>query len=219
MRESVALAGTILEPDVPMSHLRARLLTLTALAMLAALPSAVAAQSLGPVDGGGLAPTDISRIEVGARAPDFTLAAFGGGTRTLSSYRGKQNVVLVFYRGHWCPWCMQQLKSLKSLLDPELRKDTELLVLAPEGNDEALLTINKIAPGEGPPDFTFLFDPTLAVIDRYGLRNPAGGRRPVPHPATFVIDKQGVVRWRQVDTDYKVRPTNPAILSAVRAAR
>ncbi len=190
---------------------------LAALALLGPRPGT--AQSADASNSAALSATEISRVQVGALAPDFTLSAFGGGSRTLSSYRGKQHVVLVFYRGHWCPWCMQQLKALKTLLDPELRKDTELLVVAPEGNDEALLTINKIAPGEGPPDFTFLFDPALTVIDRYGLRNPAGGRRPVPHPATFVIDKQGIVRWRQVDTDYKVRPTNPAILAAVRAAR
>jgi peroxiredoxin len=58
----------------------------------------------------------------------------------------------------------------------------------------------------------------VAVIDRYGILNPDGSRRGIPHPATYVIDKQGTVRWRDVQTDYKVRPTNKAILTAVRAA-
>ncbi len=78
----------------------------------AVLPtSTMSAQSsamLGPVDGKDLAATDIERVAVGAMAPDFTLAKFGGGTVTLSSMRGKKNVVLIFYRGYWCPYCINQ---------------------------------------------------------------------------------------------------------------
>jgi cytochrome oxidase Cu insertion factor (SCO1/SenC/PrrC family) len=57
--------------------------------------------ALGPVDGAGLPPTDTSRVAVGQLAPDFTLAAHQRGRVTLSQFRGKKNVVLVFYRGHW----------------------------------------------------------------------------------------------------------------------
>jgi len=56
---------------------------------------------LGPVDGHELSPTDIERVEVGATAPDFTLAALDGPPVTLSGLRDEKNVVLVFYRGHW----------------------------------------------------------------------------------------------------------------------
>jgi cytochrome oxidase Cu insertion factor (SCO1/SenC/PrrC family) len=54
----------------------------------------------GPKDGLDLPPADLTRIKVGAAAPDFTLNDQDGKPVTLSSYRGK-NVVLVFYRGHW----------------------------------------------------------------------------------------------------------------------
>ena len=49
----------------------------------------------------------------------------------------------------------------------------------------------------GAPDFPLLADPDFAVINRYGVCNPAGfdGRR-VPHPAVFVIDRAGRVTWR-----------------------
>jgi peroxiredoxin len=40
-------------------------------------------------------------VAVGTLAPDFTLAALGGPPVTLSQFRGKQKVILVFYRGHW----------------------------------------------------------------------------------------------------------------------
>jgi cytochrome oxidase Cu insertion factor (SCO1/SenC/PrrC family) len=56
---------------------------------------------LGPKDGAGLPPTDLARVAVGSSAPDFTLESKDGGTVTLSSFRGRADVVLVFYRGHW----------------------------------------------------------------------------------------------------------------------
>jgi cytochrome oxidase Cu insertion factor (SCO1/SenC/PrrC family) len=56
---------------------------------------------LGPVDGAGLPPLDTTRVAVGTIAPDFTLESKDGGTVTLSQFRGKKTVVLVFYRGHW----------------------------------------------------------------------------------------------------------------------
>lgn len=59
------------------------------------------ARALGPVDGAGLPPLDTTRVAVGTLAPDFTLEAKDGGTVTLSQFRGKKNVILVFYRGHW----------------------------------------------------------------------------------------------------------------------
>lgn len=56
---------------------------------------------LGPVDGEGLAATDLERVKVGAAAPDFTLESEKGHPITLSQFRGQKNVILVFYRGHW----------------------------------------------------------------------------------------------------------------------
>jgi len=59
------------------------------------------APQLGPKDPTKLPPTDTSRVAVGAEAPDFTLESLAGPPVTLSQFRGKRNVVLVFYRGHW----------------------------------------------------------------------------------------------------------------------
>jgi cytochrome oxidase Cu insertion factor (SCO1/SenC/PrrC family) len=61
---------------------------------------AVSAQS-GPKDGAKEAATELDRIKVGQPAPDFTLEDSDGKNVTLVDYRGKKNVVLVFYRGHW----------------------------------------------------------------------------------------------------------------------
>ncbi len=56
---------------------------------------------LGPNDGANLKPTNLERVRVGDKAPDFTLENMEGKRVSLSDYRGKKNVVLVFYRGHW----------------------------------------------------------------------------------------------------------------------
>jgi cytochrome oxidase Cu insertion factor (SCO1/SenC/PrrC family) len=57
---------------------------------------------VGPKDGGaGLAPTDLNRIKVGQPAPDFMLEDSSGKPITLSDFRDKKTVILVFYRGYW----------------------------------------------------------------------------------------------------------------------
>jgi cytochrome oxidase Cu insertion factor (SCO1/SenC/PrrC family) len=64
-------------------------------------PGLTIAATLGPADGDGFAPTDLERVKVGDPAPDFTLEAENGTPITLSQFRGKNSVILVFYRGHW----------------------------------------------------------------------------------------------------------------------
>jgi cytochrome oxidase Cu insertion factor (SCO1/SenC/PrrC family) len=56
---------------------------------------------LGPKDGKQLPPADLNRVKVGDEAPDFSLEDQDGRVVTLSSFRGKKAVVLVFYRGKW----------------------------------------------------------------------------------------------------------------------
>jgi len=56
---------------------------------------------LGPKDVANLAPTDLERVKVGQPAPDFTLEDASGKTISLSDFRGKKSVLLVFYRGYW----------------------------------------------------------------------------------------------------------------------
>ena len=69
----------------------------------------------------------------------------------------------------------------------------------------------------GDYDFPFLEDKNHKVIDRYGIYNPDG--KGWPHPATYVIDYQGVIRWKFVEVDYRVRPSNQQILSALKNIR
>ena len=80
---------------------RITFLTLTLLALIAASSTSRAQTKLGPRDGEGLTAADLNRVKAGDAAPDFTLEDQDGKPVTLSDYRGKKTVVLVFYRGYW----------------------------------------------------------------------------------------------------------------------
>ncbi len=71
------------------------------LLVLAVSTTATAQTKLGPTDGQGLTAADLSRVKAGDAAPDFTLEDQDGKPVTLSDYRGKKTLVLVFYRGYW----------------------------------------------------------------------------------------------------------------------
>ena len=62
---------------------------------------------------------------------------------------------------------------------------------------------------EGEFDFPLLTDKDHKVIDRYGVFNPDG--RGWPHPSVYVIDPKGMVRWKEIDVDYKKRASNEQI--------
>jgi peroxiredoxin len=62
---------------------------------------------------------------------------------------------------------------------------------------------------EGEFDFPLLEDKSHKVINRYGIFNPDGSGW--PHPSTYVIDLQGIVRWKFIEVDYKKRPSNEQI--------
>jgi len=67
-------------------------------------------------------------------------------------------------------------------------------------------------------EYTLLSDPDAAVINRYGLFNqddPEG--RAIPHPTTYVIDMDGVIRWKFTEVNYRIRPENADVAAALSA--
>ncbi|MCW5963010.1 MAG: redoxin domain-containing protein [Bryobacterales bacterium] len=76
----------------------------------------------------------------------------------------------------------------------------------------------KIEAGSGrSTGIVFLADADHAVIDAYGLLNQVAAARGryQPHPTTYVLDANGIVRWKFTEVDYKVRPTNEMVLVEV----
>ncbi len=111
--------------------------------------------------------------------------------------------------------------ELSGLLTPLQKEATQILVLSVDDPGDLQRMVDRISQATGEaPDFPFLTDGGHRVTDRYGLFNPNDPRgRQITHPATFVIDRQGVVRWRFVEVDYRVRPSNQQILQALDAIR
>ena len=74
------------------------------------------------------------------------------------------------------------------------------------------------ADGRGEINFPLLSDPEHRTIDSYGLHDPAyDGEKfaGIPHPAVYVIDKNGIVAWAKVESNYRERPTNDEIRAAL----
>ena len=68
--------------------------------MILPIQATVSAQTAAK-DGSKPLATDLERVKVGQPAPDFTLEDSEGKNVSLADYRGKKNVALIFYRGHW----------------------------------------------------------------------------------------------------------------------
>jgi peroxiredoxin len=84
------------------------------------------------------------------------------------------------------------------------------------------LTEKIAADGQGPIDFSLLSDPGHKVIDAYGLLDPAYKGQDVygiPHPAVYVIDKSGRVSWVKIESNYRERPVNAEIRTALDALK
>jgi len=98
-----------------------------------------------------------------------------------------------------------------------LKKDEKVSLygISVDPPDVSLEFAKKIASdGKGEVGFPLLSDPEHRTIDAYGLRDPAYEGQKVygiPHPAVYVIDKQGKVTWAKIESDYKQRPTNEEI--------
>jgi len=78
---------------------------------------------------------------------------------------------------------------------------------------------DKIASdGKGKVSYPLLSDPDHKIIDTYGLRDPAYKGQNIdgiPHPAVYIINKDGKVMWAKVESDYRQRPTNTELRAAL----
>jgi len=147
-------------------------------------------------------------VKVGQIAPDFTLPDQNGNSVQLS--RIGQPVMLVFYRGWWCPFCVRQLAELRALLTESDK--IRVYAISVDPAEKSKEVIEKIAKdGKGKLPFPILSDAGHQTIDAYGVFDPAYIGKPVegiPHPAIYILDKDRRVLFAKVEPDYKKRPTN-----------
>ena len=94
-----------------------------------------------------------------------------------------------------------------------------IYAISPDSPEEGRKFAQLIASDHrGGVTFSLLSDPLSRVIDRYALRDNAyAGKKEdgIPHPAVFVLDTTGRVRWMKIETDFRERPSNAEIAAAI----
>jgi peroxiredoxin len=111
---------------------------------------------------------------------------------------------------------------LHKLLPQPRKADTVILALSPDPPGKIGQMAAKVEQQSGVQFvITLLSDADHSVIDRYGLLNETAAKqnRFLPHPTTYVIDRNGVVRWKFTEKDYRIRPTNEMILRELEKLR
>jgi peroxiredoxin len=162
-------------------------------------------------------PAQQAAVAVGSKAPDFRSFDSDGREFRLSELSGSR-VLLKFFRGTWCPYCVADLR-LWNAQRGELRA-LGLKLVAVSHDSVAELRQFKSKHGW---DMTLVADPDLEIIRRYNLQNrnftPKGGPfRDMAIPATILIDADGKVLWMSQADDFRVRSHPVNVLAGVRAA-
>ena len=183
---------------------------------------------------------EFAALRPGMMAPDFALPDQIGRMVSLFDRLAAGPVVLVFYRGEWCPYCCAQLRALQVHLPAIRGAGANLVAVSPEDPDRSLTL-----PERNALDYAVLTDRGFAVARRYGLvyrvpdalraiylqagldlgaRNGQAPGEPweLPIPATFIVAPTGAILYARVDPDVTQRPepqTVVDILLAREAAR
>lgn len=165
---------------------------------------------------------------IGSKAPDFKGKDQRGNEIHLKDLLKKGPVVVVFYRGYWCPFCNQELSRLQDSIGQILDKGASLVAITPELSENISKTVEKTKA-----EYSILHDQDLKIMKAYdvdfvvpentvsryrsakidlaGINGENGAVLPVP--AVYIIDKEQTVRYRFFDPDYKKRPSVKEIIA------
>ena len=167
----------------------------------------------------------------GAKAPDFTGFDQNGNEINLKELTKKGPVVLVFYRGYWCPFCNKALKRLEDSLQLITEKGATVIAVSPEINSNIDSTVKKTGA-----EFSILHDKEMKIMKAYNVAfqipentvtryrntgldftklNGENGNN-LPVPAVYIINKQRDIVWRFFEADYKKRPPIQSIIDNIK---
>ena len=153
-------------------------------------------------------------LEVGDTAPDFALSTTAGGEKRLSETITTGPTVVVFFRGHWCSYCAEQLQTF-SALSYDLWRHYHVDVLPITGDPIPALVEMR---DRFDLQLQLLSDPDLSVTEQYTETetHTAIGDRPnrgrIPIATTVVVDTDQTVRYVQIADD----PTDRTYANYVR---
>lgn len=169
-------------------------------------------------------------VRAGRFAPTFRLEDLHGGTAAMVDLIGKRSLVVSFHRGVWCSFCGSALEAMAGINDEVHGFGAVHVAIGPEpGNDEQERRLRAFP-------MPVLVDRKLHVMESYGLvielpdtMKPAyaeagytpsragdQGKWKVPVPATYVIDRGGMIAMASIDIDYRNRLDPGQVLSALR---
>ena len=123
-------------------------------------------------------PATPRELAAGGAAGDFTLSDASGQPVTLSALRGRP-VLLVFYKGGWCPFCRKELARLASEARPFMAAGVQIVAISSDSQEAAARTKERFDL-----PFTVLADPDLHVVPRCGVSH-----------CLVLLDDAGAVRW------------------------
>ncbi|HZC43283.1 MAG TPA: peroxiredoxin-like family protein [Acidobacteriaceae bacterium] len=169
-------------------------------------------------------------LPVGSFAPEFSLPDANGRIVNSADLLALGPVVVNFFRGRWCPYCLTELAAWQSLY-PELRKRGALLAaISPQTIHQ-----NDLLLQQHPFPFPVLSDPGLLVAERFRIAYsvPAYHQKHyrsilvnIPFinddpswrlllPATYLIRPDGSVAFAQAHADFRVRPEPEEVLAVL----
>lgn len=162
-------------------------------------------------------------LKVGSQAPDFSASDLNDNVFSLTNALEKGPVVLIFYRGQWCPFCNKHLKALEKNLEKIYGEGASVVAVSPEKSEFLKRTAHKTKAS-----FSLLYDEDYKIAEAFDVAfRPTKFERAIynkilkadlknahsdesqqlPIPATFIIGKDGKIAWRHFDPDYKKRST------------
>jgi peroxiredoxin len=170
-------------------------------------------------------------LQVGDTVKDFSALDLHDSTFTLSEALKKGPVVVIFYRGQWCPVCNKHLSHLQDSLQMIYEKGASIIAISPEQSEFLKRTAEKTNTS-----FSLLYDEGYKISDMFDVTfkpdtmttimyntllganlkkaNTDDSQR-LPIPATFIIGTDGKIVWRHFDPDYKKRSTVSEIINNI----
>ncbi len=167
-------------------------------------------------------------LSLNQRAPDFAARDQFGQMVSLKDELKKGAVVILFYRGQWCPYCNKQLMRFEDSLHMIRAKGANLLAITPEAQEGVSKTTEKTKAS-----FQILSDNDLEIMKSYGVSfavdsitverykrvnidlervNGSNGAN-LPVPAVYIINRDGIVIFRYFDPNYRNRVSVREVLS------
>lgn len=171
-------------------------------------------------------------LPVGATAPEFALPDFSGKLVRSSDLLALGPLIVTFFRGRWCPYCITELEAWRDLY-PALRERGALVVgISPQTQRQSDFTASQHSI-----PFPILADQGSAVAEQFGLvwELPDYLRRyylsilvnipfingeqvwKLPLPATYVLGPGGKVLFAEAHADFRVRPEPEDVLRVLPA--